>query len=88
MKLWHLLPKKTLPDNDNPWKPWYDKCVGMVIRAKDEKTARALAQKASCAESDETSMGHTPWLDEKYSTCTELTSKGKEAVIIRDIQYA
>jgi len=43
MKLWLLRPVDGLKKNDNPWKPWYDKAFGFVVRADTEEEARALA---------------------------------------------
>ena len=40
MKLWILMPKENLNKGDDPWNPWYDKCFGMIIRAKTEEEAR------------------------------------------------
>lgn len=87
MKLFLLRPKKLI--KDNPWDPWYDKSFGFVVRAKTEIQARKMAHEKA---GDENSGGwgtvkyktKTPWLDEKYSTCTELIADGPKKLIIRD----
>lgn len=94
MKLWLLRPRENLPIADDPWEPWYNKCFGMVIRAATEKKAREMA--ASNKKSprglpypkpagDE---GGAPWLDQHYSTCTELDQSGEPEVIMTDVHSA
>lgn len=80
MKLWILKPVENLPKG-NPWKPWYDKAFGFVVRAETEETARKFAHDES---GDETAGTNSPWLDAKYSTCVELLSKGEAGVVLRD----
>jgi len=43
MKLYFLYPVENLPDNDNPWEPWFDKAFGFVVRAKNKDEARKFA---------------------------------------------
>lgn len=78
MNLYELRPKENLPKSDNPWYPWYDKCFGFVVRAKDEATARKIASENTWCEDEEA------WLKERYSTCEILTADGKEGMIIED----
>lgn len=84
MKLWLLRPVKDLPDGDNPWEPWYDKCFGFVVRAKTEDDARQIAH----AEAGDENRKSTPWLDPKYSTCEPLVNKGDAGMIIQDVASA
>lgn len=80
MKLWLLRPKDGLPPfrDGNPWYPWYDKSHGFVVRAINERVARAIAAKAAGDEEP------SAWLKETFSTCVELTLDGPEQVVIRD----
>jgi hypothetical protein len=71
MKLFLLLPVR-------PWTPWYDRCFGMVVRAKDEDSARMFA----------TQNDGDQWLDSKLTTCAELMSDGDAGIIIRDMHWA
>jgi hypothetical protein len=73
MKLFLLRPKENLL-GENPWEPWYDKCFGEVVRAKNEIEARQLADSV--------------FKDEKFSTCEELKNKGNSESIIQDCHYA
>jgi len=87
--LWFLQPKDNLKEDDNPWGPWFDKCFGFVIRAKDEKSAREYADANAGYENYGGFEGNQlirihPWLDINYTTCTLLTGDGEEGVIIKD----
>jgi len=101
MKLFLLRPSKEVyaamnEDKDNPWEPWYDKTFGYVIRAKNEKVARIIAQhhgsdevfwanmKDSNKSWDTTKHETIPWLDPTYSSCVELVPEGPVGIIIRD----
>ena len=92
--LWLLRPRDFLPDDDNPWNPWYDKCFGFVIRADSEEDARQIADVNSGSENDNTFLGRTvcntssPWMDPKYSSCTELSDIGPAKMIMRDYHAA
>ena len=88
-KLWILRPLKGAL-----WDPWYDKAFGFVIRAPDEQTARAIAQKES---GDEASYDKSipAWTDPRNSSCKELTVETKghfddldEAIVMRDFHSA
>ncbi len=81
MKLWILRPRKDLLEQDNLWKPWYDKVLGFVVRAETEEQARGYADKKAEGENDD---GDRPWLDPNMSTCNELTPEGEEGVVMRD----
>jgi hypothetical protein len=92
--LWLLRPVDNLPDSDNPWHPWYDKCFGYVIRAETEEKARTLAHRAGGDENRgefldlQVANSTTPWLDPQYSACTELLNSGISEVIIQDFASA
>ena len=79
MKLWILRPVKTL---NSPWDPWYDKCFGMVIRAKSEELARSLASRYSGSE------GSEPWQNPIQSSCEILDREGPEVVLMLDVSGA
>lgn len=93
-KLYILRPKEGLPEQDNPWEPWYDKCFGMVVCASDENEARVIANKNSGDENRGEFMQKkiadtvTPWLDAKYSTCKILDGLFPKGVVIKDEHYA
>jgi hypothetical protein len=94
VKIWLLRPRNDLPVTDNPWDPWYDKAFGFVVIAASEAQARELAmvdagdEKRGEFMSEKTANTKTPWLDEQYSTCVELTADGDERVVIRDFASA
>lgn len=77
MKLWLLKARDDLQPGDNPWASPYDKPVEFVVRAVSEDRARQLA------DGERGVMLDVPaFLDPKYSTCTELSSDGNEAVVL------
>lgn len=78
MKLWILRPIKGKKD----WKPWHHKAFGHVVRAEDETEAR---ERASIYHGDE---GQDAWINNKKSTCIELTAEGEARHIIRDFASA
>lgn len=83
MKLWILLPVLGLPHGDNPWEIWYDKSDGFIVRAATPEQAREIAQNASKFEHDQSPARHRqPWMDPRYSTCTELTQDGNPGVVM------
>ena len=84
MKLWILRPVADLPKVDDPWEPWYDATFGFVVRAKTEKEARVLADQKGGSENQN---HETPWLNKKYTTCSELTPSGESEVIIEDRHF-
>lgn len=94
MKLWILAPVDGLSGTDNPWKPWYDKSFGFVVRAESEDDARKLAHSKAGDENRGEFMGQsiartkTPWLDPKYSTCVELSADGAAEVVMQDFHAA
>ncbi len=84
MKLWLVRPKpeEEIDSQDYPWKPWYDKSFGFVVRAENMKKAREIASQKAGDEKAEA------WLDPKYSSCVRLTDKGKEGIILQDFAAA
>ena len=82
-KLWILQPNEGLP-NDNPWKPWYDKAFGFVVRANTEDAARQFAHDDAGDENRDMS----PWLDPKYTSCIELSKAGDIGIVLRDFAAA
>jgi hypothetical protein len=92
MNLYILKPRETLPEDDNPWDPWYDKMFAVIVRAENEESARHMA---ACAGGDEVSRpfagspgNFKSWEDPHYSTCEILSSDGDEEVIITDVKQA
>lgn len=65
-----------------PWIMWYDMVFGLVVRAETEMHARELA---STYHSNE---GQRAWLDQRFSTCTELTTEGPAEVILYHPEWA
>lgn len=94
MKLWLLKPVDERPEGDDPWRPWYDKAFGFVVRARDEESARKFAHESAGDENRGEFLGKkvaattTPWLDPRYSTCEELKQRGEEGVILCDVAEA
>lgn len=92
-RLWLLRPIEELPEDIDPWCPWYDKTFGFVVRADTEEKARQIANDNGGAEVNELMTGWNrtgakPWLNPKESTCVELTADGEEGVIIEDVHSA
>ena len=90
LKVYELRPIENLPLNDNPWDPWYDKNFGFIIRAENEKEAREIGNENAGDENrveflnSKTANTKTPWLDDKYSTCSEISNNGEKGLIMRD----
>ena len=93
MKLYILRP---INENYSPWRPWYDKVFGFVVRAKSEEAARKIADEHAGAEntrwvdsSNKTTLESIhPWLSSKDSSCYVLANEGPEGLIIRDLARA
>lgn len=91
-KLWILVACDGLPDDDNPWNPWYDKVFGFVIEAASAEQARELAHAAAGDENrgeflgKEVASTKTPWLDSKYSTCFVLKPIGETEIVMKDFR--
>lgn len=92
MKLWLLRPVEGLEDQDNPWRPWYDKAFGFVVRADSEEAARRWAMEKAgeetqrwVEESGECKRIEIPaWTDAHYSTCIPLLPDGQEGIVLCD----
>ena len=84
MTLWILRPVNNLPIQ-HPWKPWYDKTFGFVIRAESEHNARLIADENAGSENHDSK---NPWLNSEMSTCLELLPYGEEEEILRDFASA
>ncbi len=84
--LWLLRPKEDLPENDDPWEPWFDKVFGFVIRADSEMEARVIANGNAGDENYE--KVSKPWLEAKYSTCEQLSQDGQKKMILCDYHAA
>lgn len=69
MKLYLLTPIKD-------WLPWYDKCFGVVVRAKTVEQARELASESAGDE------GKEVWFDATLTRCEELTNEGEPGRIL------
>lgn len=78
MKLWVLSPTRIW----GAWEHYYDTLQGLVVQARTEKEARALAAAEAGLEAEE-GKGN-PWLQEKYTLCRELTPGTKPSVILMD----
>ena len=94
MKLWLLRPVEKLPDDENPWEPWYDKSFGFVVRAETEAEARDIAHADAGDENrgeflrQKTANTCEPWKGAKYSTCVELLPEGLAGVVMQDFARA
>ena len=86
MKLWILRP---VVGNDL-WVPWYDKAFGFIVRAKNEKEARALAQAEAGDEAwdNQFRSGIPAWTDPKNSTCEPLSARGEAGIVMQDFAAA
>ena len=97
-RLWLLRPHaEVLERKSHPWRPWFEKVFGVVVRAPNETKARALAQKAAgseglgiyrevgCAQ-EETAIA--VWLDRARTACEELEVDGPPAIILVDRREA
>jgi hypothetical protein len=71
MKLWFLYRESSD----------YDEMSSLVVRAKDEKSARIIASINSIDE------GEQVWLDSSKSKCNKLICTGKPGIIIRDVNW-
>lgn len=69
--------------NENPWlieRTPYDKVFGFVIRAKDSKEARRIADNNA---GDENHGDVSPWLSPKCSSCRQIKD-GASSIILKD----
>lgn len=66
---------------DSDWDPWYDKTFGVVVVARNEKTARLLASEEHGDEGSEV------WLDSSKTSCTVI-SPTDYGVVLREFASA
>lgn len=91
MTLYILHPRSDLPEDDNPWEPWFDKTFVLVVRAKNEAEARLIANEHSGSEVWEPldrEGTRKLWLDPKYTTCEPLDHDGEPGLVIQDFAAA
>jgi hypothetical protein len=86
-----------LERKSHPWRPWFEKVFGVVVRASNETEARSLAQEEAgseglgvyrdlgCAQEERAAA---VWLDARYTTCEELIAEAPPAVILVDRREA
>jgi hypothetical protein len=94
MQLWLLRPREdVLSRPAHPWTPPYDKVRALVVRASDERHARAYAQSVAGTEGrgiyrafglTEDEISTDVWLDPAYTECAVLRSEGEPGVVIVD----
>jgi len=94
MHLWLLRPRaNVLARSAHPWTPTFDKVMGVVVRAKNEPTARAFAQAHAGHEGlgiyrdlglSEDEVASDVWLDSTWTSCEELRPEGAAGVILID----
>jgi len=79
MKLWilHRQSGRSTKLGD-PWLNPYGCVYSLVIRAKDEASARKAAS-GQCGDE-----GSGPWMDERFTSCDELKPSGRPGVLCRD----
>ena len=64
------------------WRPRFDKCFGVIVRARDEASARALASSAAGSE------GEKVWKDPKETSCKRLEVEGEVEIVMLDFVQA
>ena len=69
MKLWILRP---VDEAAAPWRAYYHRMFGFVVRARTEDSARTVAAH-HCGDE-----GPDAWLSSRSSTCVELQADGPE----------
>lgn len=89
MKLWILRPiHNDDPRAESPWRPWYDRAFGFIVRAETETEARMLPD-ASEETGDECNRSFgNPWLDPVLTTCVELNAGGVAGIVMVDFRSA
>lgn len=92
MRLWLLRPVEPRTGERDPWKPWYDKAFGFVVRADTEALARECASKQT-GDEDYYGKKHpeyagSVWCDPVYTTCVELTADGESGIVMQDFHSA
>lgn len=99
MKL-YLLKPIDLEADVSPWRPWYDKAFGFLVRAETELEARTLADGDAGDENRPTLVDGSydyeskliihPWLDPNLTSCLELGPgvDGPSEILLRDFASA
>ena len=85
MKIFLLLPRDDRPWTStihDPWKNSGALCNGVVIRAETYAQAREMA--AGNAGAENAADTFNPWLQEDWTSCTEITQEGPAEVIMSD----
>jgi hypothetical protein len=86
--IWILEPRTDLPENDDPWKPWFNRCFGMAVEASAEQEAREIAHE-KCVCCDQTILrDRRVFLDSRYTTCVELRPTGQSRLILADYRMS
>ena len=98
MRLWFLRPRAgVLARESHPWRPWFDKVFGIVVRAQSEAQARALAQGEAANEGlgiyrtlgyRHEAIAAGVWLDPTYTACDELEAGGPAGILLVDRREA
>jgi hypothetical protein len=98
MRLWFLRPRAgVLARESHPWRPWFDKVFGIVVRAQSEAQARALAQSGAGTEGlgiyrrfgyGDEAIAAGVWLDPAYTACDELDAGGPAGIVLADRREA
>ena len=71
-----------------PFDPPYHVCFSMVVCAPSESDARAIAQANGGDETgrrNENGDYYSPWLEPRYTTCTELRGERPTGVICEEV---
>lgn len=84
----HLYILKPIDPASGPWKPWYDKAFGFVVRAASPAKAREIADANAGDENREPGQPEHPWLDPKLSDCRVLRPDGKAGLVLQDFHAA
>ena len=83
LRIFVLKAREDLPNTDNPFRPWYDKTFGVVVRAGSEDSARCLV-----SEELGPTEGRDVWMLPHYTECLELTGCGESEIILTDFRSA
>jgi hypothetical protein len=90
MKFWRLTPRHDTLwwciEGKDPWQPHNERAFGFVVRAADQEEARWLAHQGG-GEENKTLEGVSPWLDENYSVCEELSPDAAAEVLLVNFRY-
>lgn len=79
---------KPVDPGAGPWKPWFDKTFGFVVRAGSPERARKIADENAGDENRESGFYGHPWLDPALSSCKVLRQDGPEGLILQDFHAA